>query len=249
MCAIYTFMRVCDDRSDAPGEPAVKRQLLDEWGQQLTSALEGQLPLHPVWPAFTDTVKRFGIPGHYFHEMIDGVTSDIDRQRIQTFDELYRYCYQVASVAGIATIHVFRFRDAEALPLAEKCGVAFQLTNIIRDVKEDFQNGRVYLPQTEMSQYGVTEPDLAGATESESLQALLKFEAERAWSYYRESRPLLGMIDPSCRGSLWALIEIYSRLLARIERDRFPVLQRRVRISTLEKMWLLFRGLVMKWSS
>src|SRR5882724_2954010 len=152
MCAIYAFMRYCDDLSDEPG---ATREPLERWRIALDRALAGRYDAHPTLPAFHDTVQRYKIPAQYFHEMIDGVSSDLQPRRIQTFDQLYRYCYQVASVVGLTTIHIFGFDSREALPLAEKCGVAFQLTNILRDVREDVERGRIYLPQDDLKRFGV----------------------------------------------------------------------------------------------
>ncbi len=152
MCAIYAFMRECDDRSDAQGATL---ESVIEWRAQLDAALAGSLPDHPVWPAFADTARRFGIPSRYFHEMIDGVASDFDTRSIRTFAELYRYCYLVASIVGLTIIHIFGFEDPKALELAEKCGIAFQLTNILRDVREDAGNGRVYLPEEDLARFNV----------------------------------------------------------------------------------------------
>ena len=143
MCAIYAFMRYCDDLSDEPG---ATRAAIERWRSEMEAALEGRFGGHPVWPAFHHTVRRFGIPHQYFREMIDGVVSDLEPRRFETFDELYRYCYQVASVVGLTIIHIFGFDTPSALPLAEKCGVAFQLTNILRDIREDAGRGRIYLP-------------------------------------------------------------------------------------------------------
>jgi phytoene synthase len=231
MCAIYAFMRQCDDLSDTPG--VYSAQALAEWRAELDAALEGQYGRHPCWPAFHDAVLRYGIPRQYFHEMIDGVTSDLAPRDIQTFDELYRYCYQVASVVGLTIVHIFGFKSGSdsrrALELAEKCGIAFQLTNIIRDVKEDRERGRTYLPREDRDRY----PDL---------RQLLAFEATRARAYYRESEPLLDLVDPRSRSSLWALIEIYRRLLDRIEQSGFDVLSGRVRLSGFEKLMIIARA-------
>jgi 15-cis-phytoene synthase len=177
MCAIYAFMRHCDDLSDEPGANAAA---MDRWRDEMEDAFEGRFSDHPVWPAFHYTVRRFGIPKQYFRDMIDGVTSDLVPRRIQTFDELYRYCYQVASVVGLTTIHIFGFDAPSALPLAEKCGVAFQLTNILRDIREDAERGRIYLPAEDLRSFGVTEDDLRSGNRSEAVLQLLRFEAERA---------------------------------------------------------------------
>jgi len=244
MCAIYAFMRRADDLSDEPG---ASREALEAWRGEMADALDGRFSGHPVWPAFRHAVRRFGIPHEYFHEMIDGVMSDLAPRRFETFPELYRYCYQVASVVGLTSIHIFGFDTRSALPLAEKCGVAFQLTNILRDVREDLERGRVYLPAEDLARFGVTEADLADGSrairESAGLRELMRFEAGRARAYYQESRPLLDLIHPRSRGSLWALIAIYSRLLGRIEAAGYDVFTRRVRLPALEKSLIVARGL------
>ena len=151
MCAVYAFMRYCDDLSDAEGV-ADRAGSIARWRGDLESALRGDTPEHPLWPAFTDTVTRYRIPHQYFFEMIDGVSSDLEPRRIATFAELYDYCYHVASVVGLTIIHIFGFDRNEALELAEKCGIAFQLTNVLRDVREDAENGRVYLPEEDLEE-------------------------------------------------------------------------------------------------
>src|SRR5262249_40447282 len=156
----------------------------------------------------------------------------------------YRYCYQVASVVGLTTVHIFGFDTRSALPLAEKCGVAFQLTNILRDVREDAERDRVYLPAEDLRRFGVTETDLRTGNRSEEFLRLMQFEAERAKDYYRESQPLLDLIHPRSRRALWALISIYSQLLGRIESCHYDVFTRRVRLSPIEKSWIVMRALV-----
>jgi 15-cis-phytoene synthase len=227
MCAIYAFMRHCDDLSDDPG--GASRETMAAWRAELDLALEGRYGAHACWPAFHDAVRRYAIPRQYFHDMIDGVTSDLEPRNIQTFDELYRYCYQVASVVGMTIVHIFGFHSPDALKLAEKCGVAFQLTNIIRDVKEDQERGRIYLPKEDRDRYP-------------KLRDLLEFEASRARAYYRESGPLLDLVDRRSRKSLWALMEIYRKLLDRIESSGFDVMSRRIRLSTPEKLGILARA-------
>ncbi|NWF83017.1 MAG: phytoene/squalene synthase family protein [Bryobacteraceae bacterium] len=244
MCAVYAFMRECDDISDEPreGGPAASRQALEEWRRDLASALDGGAPGSLLWPAFTDAVRRFNIPGRLFHEMIDGVSSDLEPRDIRSFDELYRYCYLVASVAGLATIHVFGFTNPAAPELAEKCGVAFQLTNIIRDVKEDALAGRVYLPREDMDRFGVREGDLRSTTLSPALRDLLSFETRRAEQYFAASRPLVGMVDKDSRGALWALIEVYFRLLGKIKAHRFEVLSKRISLPAWQKAAIALRA-------
>ncbi len=241
MCAIYAFMRYCDDLCDEPG---ATRAAIERWRAGMEDALDGRFDDHPVWPAFHHTVRRFGIPRQYFRDMIDGVASDLDPRRFETFDELYRYCYQVASVAGLTTVHIFGFDTPSALPLAEKCGIAFQLTNILRDIREDAERGRIYLPAEDLRRFNVSEDDLRAGRRDEAFLRLMRFEAARARRYYDESLPLLDLIHRRSRASLEALITIYSRLLERIERTNYDVFARRVRLSAVEKSWIVVRALV-----
>jgi phytoene synthase len=244
MCAIYAFMRHCDDLSDDPSvtDKNQVRFAITEWRVQLAHALRGEFSENPVWPAFHDTVRRFSIPERFFHEMIDGITSDLEARRIQTFDELYRYCYQVASVVGLTIVHIFGFTSIRALPLAEKCGVAFQLTNIIRDVREDAGLGRVYLPAEDMLRFSVPEGQLVSGTEDARFREFIRFEAERARFYYEESASLMELIHPRSRRSLWALRAIYQNLLNRIEARNYAVLSSRINVPTMTKVGLLLKA-------
>jgi phytoene synthase len=187
-------------------------------------------------------VARYRIPHEYFHEMIEGVASDLTPRAIQTFDELYRYCYQVASVVGLTTIHIFGFTSPAALPLAEKCGIAFQLTNILRDVREDADLGRTYLPAEDLERFGVSPEDLKSARKSEQFGQLMEFEIARARRYYRESAPLLDLVQPKARASMWALIAIYSSLLDAIGESYYDVLARRISLSAAEKALIVVRA-------
>jgi phytoene synthase len=208
----------------------------------LDAALEGRFSGHPVWPAFHDTVTRYRIPREYFHEMIEGVTLDLRPRRMATFEELYRYCYQVASVVGLTVIHIFGFHSPEALPLAEKCGVAFQLTNILRDVREDAARDRVYLPAEDLLRFHVDAQDLREGKRTDEFVDLMEFEAGRARAYYKESAPLVEMVDPHSRSSLWALIEIYSRLLGKIVHTNYDVLSHRIELPAREKLWIIAKA-------
>jgi len=241
MCAIYAFMRYCDDLSDDAGV-ADRAASIASWRNDLESALNGHMPEHALWPAFTDTVARYRIPHRYFFDMIDGVASDLEARRIRTFDELYHYCYHVASVVGLTIIHIFGFSSNDALKLAEKCGIAFQLTNVLRDVREDALNNRIYLPQEDLDRFHVTPLELTADVPSAAFKQLLAFEAKRARSYYSESAPLIGMVHKESRPSLRALIRIYSRLLDRIAASDYNVLSDRVRVPTWEKIWILLRS-------
>ena len=240
MCAIYAFMRYCDDLSDEPG---ASRAAIEGWRAALDQALEGRYDGHPAWPAVHDAVARFNVPHEYLFEMIDGVSSDLEPRRIATFDELYRYCYQVASVVGLTVVHIFGFHSPEALPLAEKCGVAFQLTNILRDVREDAERGRIYLPAEDLARFGVAEREILTGARTPGMMQLMAFEAQRARANYEAAQPLVSMVDRRSRASLRALIGIYSRLLDRIVQSGYDVFSRRISLSGTEKSWIVLRAL------
>jgi phytoene synthase len=237
MCAMYAFMRFCDDLSDEEG---ANLREIQRWQTELDDALAGHFSGHPVWPAFYDAVRRYQIPHRYFHEMIAGVSSDLQPRKIETFDQLSRYCYQVAGVVGLTTIHIFGFDSPDALPLAEKCGLAFQLTNILRDVREDADHGRVYIPAEDLGRFGA---DLQ--RHNANFVRLMRFEAQRAHDYYQQSQPLIDLIHKRSRPSLWALIQIYRRLLDRIEHSNFDVLERRISLPAWEKLSIVARAAVM----
>jgi 15-cis-phytoene synthase len=241
MCAVYAFMRHCDDLSDDPAatDRVQVRLAVAEWRLQLDRTLKGETAVNPIWPAFADTVQRYRIPHRYFHEMIDGILSDLEPCEMGTFDELYRYCYRVASVVGLTVIHIFGFRSPKALMLAEKCGIAFQLTNILRDVREDADMGRIYLPKEDLDRFGVPAEQLKSGREDDRFRALMQFEAARAQSFYDEAAPLIDLIEPKSRRSLWALREIYLRLLFKIKTSGYSVLSGRVAVAKPTKIALL----------
>jgi phytoene synthase len=240
MCAIYAFMRYCDDLSDDEGI-ADRASAIARWRDDLQAALDGRPAAHPLWPAFVDAVERYKIPHRYFFDMIAGVSSDLEPRCIQTFAELYDYCYHVASVVGLTIIHIFGFDDPKALELAEKCGIAFQLTNILRDVREDYEKDRVYIPAEDFARFGVSQATLVS---TEGFFRLMEFEAVRASGYYRESAPLIELIHPGSRASLKALIGIYSKLLDKIIESNYDVLTRRIRVPAWEKIWILIKSKV-----
>jgi phytoene synthase len=243
LCALYAFMRLIDDVSDEPGDLESKRQALARWRGMLDQAIGGHTSSHAVLPALADTIERFQIPTRYFHDLILGAEMDLTVSTYATFDRLSEYCYRVAGTVGLTCLHVFGFSDPKAPDLAERLGLAFQLTNIIRDVGSDCKMGRIYLPQEELVRFGIRAEELHGPV-TPQLQELLAFEAERAWQMYQEGAPLISRVNADSRATLWALVRTYSSLLARIEEREFDVFSARISLSSAEKIqYLLTAGL------
>jgi squalene synthase HpnC len=243
LCALYAFMRLVDNVSDEPGALESKRHGLARWRAMLDEAAAGRTDAHVILPALADTITRFDIPTRYFHDLILGAEMDLTVATYATFDRLSEYCYRVAGTVGLTCLHVFGFDHPKAPDLAERLGLAFQLTNIIRDVGSDYAMGRIYLPQEDLDRFGVHVEELRGQV-TPKLQQLLEFEADRAWQMYREGAPLVMQVNVDSRATLWALVRTYSSLLARIEERGFDVFGPRVSLSNAEKIqYLLTAGL------
>jgi phytoene synthase len=241
--ALYAFMRLVDNVSDEPGDLDSKRRELARWRARLDEAIAGRTEGHVILPALADTIERFQIPTRYFHDLILGAEMDLTVSSYATFDRLSEYCYRVAGTVGLTCLHVFGFRNPRDPDLAERLGLAFQLTNIIRDVRSDFEMGRIYLPQEDLERFGVREENLRGPMTAQ-LRDLLEFEADRAWRFYEEGAPLVQRVDSDSRATLWALVRTYSTLLGRIEERGFDVFSSRVALSSAEKVqYLLTAGL------
>jgi phytoene synthase len=246
LCALYAFMRLVDNVSDEPGDIESKRRGLAHWRALLDEAAGGRTESHAILPALADTIARFEIPTRYFHDLILGAEMDLTVASYATFDQLSEYCYRVAGTVGLTCLHVFGFRDPRAPDLAERLGLAFQLTNIVRDVQADYEMERVYLPLEDLARFGVREQDLHGPL-TPPLRDLLAFSADRAWRFYEEGTPLVAQVDPDSRATLWALIRTYSSLLARIEERGFDVFSSRVSLSSAEKIQFLLRAGMTGW--
>ena len=242
LCALYSFMRLVDDVSDAPGGLAEKQRGLARWRAGLDAAVSGDVSAHPILPAFADTLAAFRIPPRYFHDLISGAEMDLSVTAYATFDRLREYCYRVAGTVGLTCLYVFGFGNPHAPDLAEKLGIAFQLTNILRDIPKDYEMGRVYLPQEDLARFGVRAQELARGPLTPGLRDLLAFEAERAWSFYEEGVKLLPHVQCDSRAALWALARIYSGLLRRIEARGFDVFRERVRVGAPAKTSILVRA-------
>ena len=252
LSAVYAFMRHSDDLSDNPGLTCSQREeKLAEWRNALHRTVQGELAADSVLLALADAQRRFKIPLQLFDQLVEGTRMDVAAQgeaiHYQTFDDLRRYCYHVASVVGLICIRIFGYRDPAAEPLAEQCGLAFQLTNIIRDVKEDAAMGRVYLPEEDLRRFGRSASELDPAHlkngfDGRSFRPLLEFEADRARELYRAADQLLLLIDEESRPALWVLVEIYRRLLEKIAARNYDVFHEKVRLTAPEKLGVLARG-------
>jgi len=257
--ALYAFMRLIDDVSDEGADLAAKQRGLAKWRAALDQAITKQEQVvdgsaaiaspfsglkgaAQILPALVDTIERYKMPSRYLHDLISGAEMDLTVQSYPSFERLKEYCYRVAGTVGLTCTHIFGFHDFRALEFAEKLGLAFQLTNIIRDVQEDYKLGRVYLPEEDLAHYRVTQEDLGRNETSLGMRELLRFEAERAWKLYEEGSQLLAMIEEDSRATLWLLVHTYSSLLARIESVDFDVFGGRVRLTKAEKLKLVAKA-------
>jgi phytoene synthase len=250
MDALYAFMRVTDDLADDPGPAAAKRAALADWRAALLAALGGRYS-HPVHPALHDTARRFAVPPEYLTAVIDGVESDLEPVRVRTFDELRPYCYRVASVVGLACVRVWGLRpgagwkDADG-PAAD-AGVAFQLTNILRDLGEDLARGRVYLPEEDCDRFGCPPERWRDPGHADRFRALMRFEAARARDFYQSGHRLGPLLSPDGRAIFRVMSGLYRRLLAEVEGADFAVFDRRVRVPTWRKAAILLGAWPAKW--
>lgn len=246
MCALYAFMRRTDDLADEEGSPIEKRRELESWRRDLDLALEGQAVESPILAALADTVDRYAIPRRSLHDVLDGVMMDLEPQPFATFEDLYGYCYRVASAVGLCCLPIWGFRSeaGRAEELAESCGIAMQLTNILRDVREDALQGRIYLPMEDLERFGVSPEELQGDRAGERLRALLEFEGNRARDYYRQAAPLVALVNPAGRPMLRAIVGIYRALLEKMGRRGYDVLAERIAISRWRKFGIMGQALL-----
>lgn len=256
ICAVYAFMRHADDLSDDESMTIPERRVaLSSWLNQWHEALAGAATDDPVFIALLDAQRRFAITPELLDQLVEGTATDLDSAAnpghlttFATFTDLYRYCYLVASVVGLVCIRIFGYRDARAEKLAEETGIAFQLTNILRDVREDAGRGRLYLPLEDLERCGVRPQQITNLASGEQLtpeeRKVLALQAERAGKFYQAAQQLLPLISADSRPALWVLVTIYHRLLERIERRNFDVFSRRVSVPAYEKLAILGRGTV-----
>jgi 15-cis-phytoene synthase len=267
ICAVYAFMRHADDLSDDETKSREERRAdLNAWLKAWHQAAQGASTEDPVFVALRDAQGRFHITTDLLDQLVEGTAMDLHTSHEQpgvphsnavhqlhldtyeTFEDLYRYCYYVASVVGLVCIRIFEYSDPRAEKLAEETGIAFQLTNILRDVREDAERNRIYLPLEDMERFGVTIEEIQQLRNGRHLtlnqRELLEFEANRAEHYYKSGEVLLPLIAADARPALWVLITIYHRLLQRIEEKNFNVFSERVSVPTVTKLAILARGLL-----
>ncbi len=266
LCAVYAFMRRCDDIADDPNLSLEERRYkLDTWLDALHRVQQGEPTDDPILLALTDAQRRYTIPAGLLDELALGTAMDVADPQVeiqnapaanaavpgltiqyQTFDDLKLYCYRVASVVGLVCIHVFGYRDPAAEPLAEQCGLAFQLTNIIRDVKEDAAMGRVYLPEEDLTRFGLSAAELLSAPDAARFRPLLALEADRARQLYQAGDQLIPYIAEDSQPALWVLVNIYRKLLEKIAERRYDVFNGKVSLTVSEKLRVLGKGFLQR---
>jgi phytoene synthase len=246
MCALYAFLRVTDDLCDGPGNPARKRAALAQWRRGLDLALAGNYS-HRLHAAFHHTIEIHAIPREYLAAVLDGVDMDATPVVYSTFSDLYRYCYRVASAVGLACIHIWGFQDDQAKLYAENAGIAYQLTNILRDLGEDAARGRVYLPLEDLHRFGYPVEGLLRAELDDRFRALMRFQVERARSYYLAAQPLAKLLFPPGKAVFQVMTRTYSGLLDAIERRHYDVFSSRVRLTLGRKLWLAAQAMPVRW--
>src|SRR5690242_13881398 len=257
LCAVYAFMRRCDDITDESTlSLPERREKLDAWLDDLHRAQQGQPTDDAILLAHTDAQRRHAIPAGLLDELAIGTAMDVEESEVaaqssttpglsvqyKTFEDLRVYCYRVASVVGLVCIHIFGYRDPAAESLAERCGLAFQLTNIIRDVKEDASMGRVYFPEEDLAQFGLAAHEFLQAQDPSRFRSLLAFEADRAREYYTSGDQLISYISEDSQPALWILVNIYRSLLEKIAVKQYDVFTAKVSLSTSEKLRILGKG-------
>ena len=266
LCAVYAFMRRCDDIADDPGLSFEERRYkLDTWLDALHRAQQGEPSDDPILLALTDTQRRYTIPAGLLDELAMGTAMDVESTpenleasasaeaatspltvQYKTFEDLKVYCYRVASVVGLVCIHIFGYRDPAAESLAEQCGLAFQLTNVIRDVKEDAAMGRVYLPEEDLAKFGLSAADLLSNPDAARFRPLLTLEADRAREFYQAGDQLISYISEDSQPALWVLVNIYRRLLEKIAERQYDVFSGKVSLTVSEKLRILGKGFLQR---
>jgi len=241
--ALYAFCREVDDTVDEATDASLARIKLAWWRTEVSTMYKGT-PTHPVTQALKPHIEVYHLEEQHLQAIIDGMEMDLDQSRYLDYPGLRKYCWHVAGVVGILSASIFGYTNPQTLQYAEKLGLAFQLTNIIRDVGDDARRGRIYLPVNELQQFGVTAQDLLSARHSEKFEALMRFQTERAQAMYDEALSLLPKEDRRAQRPGLMMAAIYRTLLDEIARDNFHVLNQRISLTPLRKLWLAWKTYV-----
>jgi len=241
--AVYAFCREVDDIADEVTDIGVARIKLAWWRTEVANLFAGN-PQHPVGKALLPVIQTLNLSATQFNEVIDGMEMDLTHHRYPDFKSLELYCYRVASVVGQMSATIFGYTDPSTLKYANDLGMAFQLTNIIRDVGEDARRDRIYLPQDELNRFGVSTADILNGHESDNFRKLMAFQTERAKHYYQQAFAALANIDRKTQRAGLIMAGIYRTLLDEIERDHFAVLKQRIALTPLRKLWIAWRTYV-----
>ncbi len=241
--ALYAYCREIDDVVDESTDTVLAQNQLNAWRKEINAMLNGN-PSHPVTLALFPHLKTYQIQGKHLHALIDGMQMDLLQTKYPNFEALTSYCWHVAGVVGILAASIFGITQQQTLQYAEKLGLAFQLTNIIRDVGDDVRLGRIYLPSDELAQFGISEEDLLNLRYTENFSKYMAFMAKRAHAVYDEAFALLPEADRKAQKPGLIMAEIYRTLLTKIEADGFKVLDRRNSLSTIHKLWLAWKAYV-----
>ncbi len=235
--SIYALCRCLDDVVDKSFSRLEASGTLLKWTTEIINMYQGK-PSHPITVDLKPHIDRFSIPQKYFFELIKGVEMDLTKNRYNTFDELHKYCYRVASVVGLICAEVFGYRNATTLGYAVDLGISLQLTNILRDIKADASNGRIYLPLEDLKKFGYTEEELLSSTYNQAFIEVMRFECERAWGYYKRAGETLPKEDRKAMVAAEVMRAIYSRLLQNIESANYDVFSHHAALSKLQKIFI-----------
>jgi len=244
MCALYAFMRVTDDLGDSDEPLQIRKAALSRWRESLALALADGVGDHPLHPALVDVLRTYQVPATYLNDVIAGVEMDLGPVVFATFADLERYCYHVAGAVGLACIHIWGFHDERAKGAATDCGLAFQLTNILRDLAEDAEVGRTYLPEEDLIRFGYGTDDIVRKVRDDRFTRLMQFETDRARDYYARANRLVGYLNPPGKPIFEAMLGIYGGLLETIIRRKFDVYSSRVRLSRWRKTYIAARAII-----
>jgi phytoene synthase len=238
--ALYAFCREVDDIVDECSDTNIARIKLQWWRDSMAQTFDGH-PQHPVQKALASAIEQYNLPLEYFLEIIDGMEMDLQQSRYANFKDLNLYCYRAASVVGLMAAEIFGYQDRRSLKYAHNLGMAFQLTNILRDVREDAERNRIYIPLDELERFSVSEQDILQHRNSDNMKALLQHQAQRAHQYYDLAFEELPEQDRYSQRSGLIMATIYLNTLKAIEKDNYPVLDARVSLTPIHKLWLAWR--------